>query len=107
MYDKRIKQIEEQIREIKQELTKIGEMRPGSLTRQYRDQKERIGPYYQISYTHKMESHTEYVRPVFVKDVKSQIASYKHFKILMEKWVQLAIKHSQLKMKLAKKELDR
>lgn len=107
MYDKRIKQIEEQILKIKQELTNIGEMRPGSLTRQYREPKEKIGPYYQISYTHKMKSHTEYVRPMFIKDVKSQIASYKHFKKLMEKWVQLAIKHSQLKMKLAKKELDR
>lgn len=107
MKDKRIKQIEEQIQKIKQELTEIGEMRPGSLTRQYRDPKEKIGPYYQISYTLKMKSHTEYVRPSFVKDVKSQIASYKHFKKLMEKWVQLAIIHSQLKMKLAKQELYR
>jgi hypothetical protein len=39
MCDKRIKQIEEQILKIKQELTEIGEMRPGSLTRQYRDPK--------------------------------------------------------------------
>ncbi len=35
--EKRIQQIEQKIVRIKEELGKIGPMRPGSLTRQYRD----------------------------------------------------------------------
>jgi len=102
MNKKRRHQIEEQIRKIKQELQGLGEMRPGSLTRQYRVPKDKIGPYYQISYTHKMKSRTEYIRPQFVKQVRSQIAKYKRFKKLVEKWIQLGIEHSKLTMKLAK-----
>jgi len=107
MKDKRIERIEEQIKKIKQELQEIGEMRPGSLTRQYRDPKEKKGPFYQISYTHKMKSHTEYVRPIFIREVRSQIGAYKNFKKLMERWVKLAIKHSKLKMNIAKQKLDK
>ncbi len=102
MSKRKLKQIEKQIRRIKQELQEMGEMRPGSLTRQYRVLKDRIGSYYQISYTHKMKSHTEYVRPGFVKQLRAQIATYKRFKRLVEKWIQLAIKHSKLTMDIAK-----
>ena len=51
----RIRQIETQIERIKEQLQEIAEMRPGSLTRQYRVPKEKIGPYYQLSYMHKMK----------------------------------------------------
>jgi hypothetical protein len=38
-------------------------MRPGSLTRQYKDPQHHTGAYWQISYTRHMRSRTEYVRP--------------------------------------------
>lgn len=93
-------QIETQIEAIKQELQTVGGMRPGSLTVQYRVPKEKIGPFYQISFTHKMQSRTNYVRPQFVKRLKKEIKTYKRFKYLVEKWVELAIKQSQLGMKI-------
>jgi len=37
MSEKRIQQIERRIERIKQALSRIGPMRPGSLTRQYKD----------------------------------------------------------------------
>ncbi len=43
MSRKRIQQIERRIDGIKKELQKIGPMRPGSLTRQYRDPKTSAG----------------------------------------------------------------
>ena len=43
MSAKRIRQIERRIARIKETLQEIGPMRPGSLTRQYRDPKERMG----------------------------------------------------------------
>ena len=99
---KRILQIQRRVEKIKQLLLNIGEMRPGSLTMQYQKPKEKKGGFYQISYTYKMRSKTEYVRPEFVKDLKDQVAQFKKFKKLMQEWIDLAIEHSQLKMKIAK-----
>ena len=99
---KRISQIQRRIEKIKQQLLNIGEMRPGSLTMQYQKPKEKKGGFYQISYTYKMKSKTEYVRPEFLKDLKRQVVNFKKFKKLMKEWIDLAIEHSQLKMKIAK-----
>lgn len=74
-------------------------MRPGSLTEQFRNPKERTGSFFQISYTHKMKSRTEYVRPEFVKEVRQQIRNYKKFKKLIEEWIELGIEYSRLFMK--------
>jgi hypothetical protein len=52
-------QIERRIARIKETLGQIGPMRPSSLTRQYRNPKQRVGAYWQISYTRQMKSHTE------------------------------------------------
>jgi len=100
---KSLAQIEEKIAGIKQKLMELGEMRPGSLTHQYHKPKEKQGGFYQISYTHKMRSKTEYVRPEFVKDLRDQIASFKNFKRLVQQWTDLAIEHSRLKIAAAKK----
>ncbi len=43
MTDRRLAQIEICIEKIKGELTAIGEMRPGSLTKQYKNREERSG----------------------------------------------------------------
>jgi len=100
---KTLDQIEERIVGVKKRLMDIGEMRPGSLTYQYHKPKEKKGGYYQISYTYKMRSKTEYVRPEFVKDLRSQIAAFRRFKRLVQLWTDLALEHSRLKIAAAKK----
>jgi hypothetical protein len=97
---KRLAQIQQRIARIKKELAAIGEMRPGSLTRQYKDPKDKTGPYYQLSYTRDMKSRTQYVPRECVADLRRQIANYKRFKSLTEKWIDLSIEYSRLKMKL-------
>jgi hypothetical protein len=99
--NKRLAQIERRIEKIKEELTGIGEMRPGSLTRQYKDPEAQSGPYYQLSYTLDMKSRTEYIRRNCVNDIRRQIRNYKRFKKLCAEWVALGIEHSRLTMKLA------
>ena len=99
MTDKRLAQIEKRIDKIKAELAKIGEMRPGSLTRQYKDPQTQSGPYYQLSYTLDMKSRTEYIRRECVSDIRRQIRNYKRFKDWSRKWVALSIEHSRLAMK--------
>ena len=102
MSQKRIQQIERRIDGIKEELRKIGPMRPGSLTRQYKDPENRAGAYWQISYTRRMKSRTEYVRREWVTEVRQRIARHKRFKRLIDQWVDLSIEHSQLAMQMAK-----
>jgi hypothetical protein len=99
---KKLDQIKTNIAGIKKELMTIGEMRPGSLTYQYQRPKEKKGGFYQISYTYRMKSKTEYVKAEFVQDLKGQIATYKRSKKLMQQWIDLSIRHSQMKIKLAK-----
>ena len=99
---KKLNTIEKKIVGIKEELGRIGEMRPGSLTYQYQKPKEKKGGFYQISYTYQMKSKTEYVKAEFVQDLKRQIVTFKRFKKLMQHWVDLAIQHSQIKIQLAK-----
>ena len=99
---KRIRQIEQRIGRIKQALEEIGPMRPGSLTRQYRDPQKGVGPYWQISYTRHMSSRTEYVRREWVADIRKQIATYKRFKRLVDQWINLSIELSQLNMQITK-----
>jgi hypothetical protein len=90
--------IEKEIRQIKQQLLSTGEMRPGSLTLQYNQPKSKNVPYYQISYTHHMQSRTDYVRKEFVADLRRQIKNYKRFKKLVNRWVDLAIQYSKFKI---------
>ena len=103
MTDQRLDQIRKRIERIKTELTAIEEMRPGSLTRQYKDPANRSGPYYQLSYTREMKSRTEYIARDCLREVRRQIANYKRFKALTGKWIALSIEHSRLKMKLARR----
>src|SRR5260370_37108821 len=101
MSQKRIQQIEQRIDRIKRALLEIGPMRPGSLTRQYKDPQHHAGAYWQISYTRQMKSRTEYVRPEWGKDIRRQTATHKRFKRLVDQWIDLSIEHSRLTMQIA------
>ena len=102
MSEKRIRQIERRIERIKTALSCVGPIRPGSLTRQYKDRKNKTGAYWQISYTRQMKSRTEYVREEWVPEIRRQIATHKQFKCLIDQWIELSIEHSQLTMQIAK-----
>ena len=95
-----LKETEIRIQEIKSALSKIGRMRPGSLTEQYKDSANKTGAYHQLSYTHNMKSKTDYIRKAHVVEIGRQIQNYKKFKELTEEWVALSIEHSKLTMKL-------
>lgn len=100
MSNKKLAQIERRISKIKDEIALTGDMRPGSLTKQYKNREDLTGAYYQISYTLDMKSRTEYIRKEFVSDIRRQIRGYKRYKKLNAQWVALSIEHSKLSMKL-------
>jgi hypothetical protein len=99
MSTQRLAKIEREIEGIKDQIAEIGIVRPGSLTRQYKDPKNKKGAYYQISYTHRMKSKTQYVRSDSLAQVRREIRDYNKLKKLIERWVALGIEYSALSMK--------
>ena len=93
-----ITDLEKQIEALKVELLAIGSMRPGTLTKQYKDRSSQTSGYYQLSYTHKMKSRTEYVRAEHVDRLSAELDQYKHWRKLMERWVDLSIELSREKI---------
>jgi hypothetical protein len=100
-----LRKIQNRIKQIKKELLGIGLMRPGSLRKQLnrRLASGKVLEYWQLSYTHKMKSRTEYVRTDRVQTTQDQVDEYKKFKALTEEWIALAIDQAKLTAKL---ELD-
>ncbi len=98
-----IKQIQKKIERIKTELSTLGPMRPGSISKQYRNPKEKKTPYYQISYTYRMKSHTEYVRPENLATLREETITYKRFRVLIQQWTDLALKISQMQTRQSKR----
>jgi hypothetical protein len=101
---KRLEKIEEKIRAIRQELDGIREMRPGSVSKQYKNREAKTGAYYQLSYTYDMKSCSQYIRPDQVREIRRQTAEYRRFKQLVDLWIELSIEHSQIKIKLSEKD---
>jgi hypothetical protein len=104
--------LQRQIEKIKGELAALGDLRPGSLSTQYNvcgspgckckaDPPVKHGPYYQVSYTRKGKSSTKFVKKEDLPEVRKQLKNYEHMKLLMEKWIDLAMELSILR--LAKK----
>ena len=90
--------MEKRIKKLLEKLAKIGPMRPGSISKQYRDRENQKGVYYQLSYTHKMRSRTEHVWPEHVKELRAEIAEYKKFKQLTVELIDLSIELSKGKI---------
>lgn len=87
---------------IKEALLRLGDMRPGSLSRQMRRAKQKYGSYWQLSYTYGGMGKTEYIRDDFVDQLKQETESFKRYRKLSNKLVKLSIELSRLKMELAK-----
>jgi hypothetical protein len=115
----KLKYIEKKIKKIKEELLNLGELRPGSMSKQFnvcgkpscrcKDKKNprKHGPYYQISYSRKGKSSSVFVRTESVKDIENQLANYKRLMQLVNLWIDLAIEHSKLKLDLIRQKNKR
>jgi hypothetical protein len=80
-------------------MAKLGAMRPGTLTVQYRNPAEKKTPFHQLSYTHKGRSRSEYVRPESLAAVRREVETYKRFKALIVAVTELSLKASRLRHK--------
>jgi hypothetical protein len=98
-----LERVEEQIEDLKRAMLALGPIRPGSLTKQYRDPKARRLPFYQLSYTYRMRSRSEYVRKENLSALRKETANFKRFKKLIDRWIDLALKASRMRVREAAK----
>lgn len=101
------REIEQRIGAIKREISSLGPLRTGSLSRQYNvcgtptcrckaDPTQRHGPYYQLSYKHQKKSSSEFVREPDVAQVEQQLRTYARLRALVDEWVGLNIERARL-----------
>jgi Family of unknown function (DUF6788) len=100
------REIERRIAAIKHELSTLGPLRPGSISRQYNvcgsatcrckiDPADRHGPYYQLSYTHLRKSSSEFVREQDLRDVQRQLDTHARLRALVQEWIGLGIQQAR------------
>ncbi len=98
-----LQSLEAKIAQIKQEITGLGaDLRPGLLTQQYNvcgkagcrckaTPPQRHGPYYQLSFTRKGKSRTQFVKREDLPLLQQQVRNYQRLKTLMDRWVALGM----------------
>lgn len=112
MSARRESQLEEQIRRLKKEMVSLGRLRPGSLSKQYNvcgkadcrckeTPPRKHGPYYQLSFTRRGKSTTRFVRRGHVTAIKEELRNYKRLQKMIDKWIELEMRLSQMRMEAA------
>lgn len=97
-----VKRLEREIENIRKKLLALGPMHPGSVSRQYQvcgnpackcmhPEPKKHGPYYKLAYVHRGRPRCRFVRADCVADMKHRLATYKKFRALMDKWIELSI----------------
>ena len=90
---------EKKVRALLAGMAKLGAMRPGTLTVQYRNPAEKKTPFNQLSYTHKGRSRSEYVRPENLSAVRREVETFRKFRLLVEEVTELSLEASRLRHK--------
>ncbi len=87
--------LDEKILSLKKEILNLGPMRPGSLSVQYRNRAEKIGPFYQLSYTLQRKSHSESVRIEDLSRIEQETENFRTFKRLCDELILLSLERSK------------
>jgi hypothetical protein len=91
MNDRQLAKWQAQLAQTQSELARIGPMRPGSLSQQYKDPTAKTGAYWQLSYTHNMRSRSRYVRPEELARIKPLLVNFRRFRQLVDRCVDLSV----------------
>jgi hypothetical protein len=95
---KKIQKLQQRIVEIKKQLSDLGPMRPGKLSKQSRKDRngKEYGSYWKLGYTYKMKVKSEYIPDQLVEEIQRQNEEFKRFKTLTEEWIDLALQVGQI-----------
>lgn len=105
-------QLEAKIEKLKQELMRLGELRPGTLSEQYNvcgkagcackaDPPRKHGPYYQVSFTWQGRSRTQFVRRENVATVRQHLRNYERLRELVDAWIAAGLELASLQLGVA------
>jgi Family of unknown function (DUF6788) len=106
---KRQRQLEAKLERVRQQLTQLGNLQPGSMSKQYNvcgkpqcqckaSPPKKHGPYYQLSFTWKGRSKTKFVRREHVATVRQELRNYRRLRELVDQWIELELELSQLRL---------
>lgn len=90
----KMSELRSEIKNVKRQMARLGEMLPGSLTRQKRKWGKE---YWQLSYTHRGKGGTRYVSEENYEAVKSQVENYGKFRELCKRLVDLSLEQAKLR----------
>ena len=105
---KPLAKLQRKISAVKQALRELGPMHPGSVSMQYQvcgrsgcrcmdpDHPRRHGPYHKLAYVHRGKPVCRFVRADSADEVKQRLATYKTFRKLMDRWIELSIQQAQI-----------
>ena len=102
--------LEKRIRNIKHQISELGDLRPGALSKQYNicgspncrckaTPPVKHGPYYQISFTRHGKSSSQFVREEDLDEVKQQLENYRQLRQLVDEWITLSAELSGLRLR--------
>jgi hypothetical protein len=99
-----------QIDDLKSQISAIGKMRVGSISKQFnvcgtpgcrckdKSNPQKHGPYFYLRASYGKKNTTQFVRKEFVPTVEREIAEYRKFKKLVDLWIRLSIKLSDAEL---------
>jgi hypothetical protein len=101
--------LQARIDQLKQAVMRLGDLRPGKLSQQYNvcgkaecrckaDPPQKHGPYYQLSFTRKGKSSSQFVRKEDLARVRRQLRNYQRLRELIDRWIALGMQLSRLKL---------
>lgn len=101
--------LEAKIATIKAALAALGDLRPGTLSRQYNvcgtpgcrckaSPPQKHGPYYQVSFTWQGKSQSQFVRRADVPVVRTQLRNYQRLRTLVDTWISAGLELSRLRV---------
>ena len=102
--------LEKRIRIIKHQISELGDLRPGALSKQYNicgnptcrckaDPPLKHGPYYQVSFTRHGKSSSVFVRDEDVDEVQQQLENYRQLRELVDEWITLSAELSGMRLR--------
>ena len=108
----KIKQRQQRIAAIKAALVNLGDLHPGSLSKQYnvcgkpgcrcKDPRRprRHGPYYQLNYVFRGKKTSLFIPRDRVTKLRAQLTNYKILRRSTDQWIALALQVAQMQKKL-------
>ena len=102
--------LEKRIQTIKHQISSLGDLRPGALSKQYNicgnpncrckaTPPIKHGPYYQISFTRHGKSSSQFVREEDLDEVQQQLENYRQLRQLVDEWITLSAQLSTLRIR--------